>query len=66
MTDDVRAAREAVTKGLMVPSNIRPLSSSGDAAKNRRAQLKKECDEREKADKETEEKATKESGETTE
>jgi hypothetical protein len=66
MADDARAAREAVTKGLMNPSSIRQLSSSGDAAKNRRAQLKKEREEREQVEKKKEEEATKESGETAE
>ena len=52
MSDD---SRSAVTQGLTDQSNIRQLSSSGKAAKDKRAELKKAREERERKEKEAKE-----------
>jgi hypothetical protein len=49
MSDD---SRSAVTQGLTDQSNIRQLSSSGKAAKDKRAALKKAREEREREERE--------------
>ena len=52
MSDD---SRSAVTQGLTNQSNIRQLSSSGKAAKDKRAELKKVREESGKKEKEAKE-----------